>query len=85
MRPWQALAQAAAAAEVAHALTFRPRTRARAGVAARVDACHPEAYRARLQERAAAHSAALAQRQVQAAPGVSTLHACFMRARTFLT
>ena len=65
MLPWQAQARSAAAAEAARALTFRPRIRARAGVAARVDACHPEAYRARLQERAADHSAALAQRQVR--------------------
>lgn len=65
MLPWQALARAAAAAEAERALTFRPRTRARAGVEARVDACHPETYRARLQERAAAHSATLAQRQVR--------------------
>ena len=61
---WQAQARAAAAAEAERALTFRPRTRSRPGVEARVDMCHPEAYRARLQERSAAHSAQLAQRQV---------------------
>ncbi|KAK9825676.1 hypothetical protein WJX81_001792 [Elliptochloris bilobata] len=56
-------ARAAAAAEAERALTFRPRTLARAGAVARVDTSHPEAYRERLRQRAASHSARIAQRQ----------------------
>jgi len=65
----QAAARAAAAADPARALTFRPRTNALPLAAPRVDLRSPAAYMARLHAadvaRAAAHAVRAAQRQVR--------------------
>jgi len=65
----QAAARAAATADAARALTFRPRTNALPLAAPRVDLRSPAAYMARLRAadmaRAAAHAVRAAQRQVR--------------------